>query len=381
MHETLTRLQQIPIYRRLFGLLLFLGLLVGFRHLAIMGVTWVVVARSLSVLGGHLGRLLRRSERFGVLVCLLLFSLVLVGLGFLLFHLGTRYYTELLALRSGRPLTDLLTELQTQTADRLPGFIHLEDLKDKAPALFAPAMVYLRATGRMLLHVLLGVILAVLYVLDRQPVDQLLDDIKPDGVLGALRRYSSFLGEAVVITITLQVVVAIVNTVLTLPVLLLLRLPHLLGFALLLFFSSLIPVVGNLVSGGVLIAAAYVYKGPVAVVVFVVSTFVLHKIEAYVLNPRLASRHVNLPAFVLIVSLILFEHAFGLVGLFLSFPALYVALNIAGDLRKTTPAAPGAAHPAPEVPVPQKPSESTEPQRPGPQRAPKAQQSKGRNKR
>jgi predicted PurR-regulated permease PerM len=59
-----------------------------------------------------------------------------------------------------------------------------------------------------------------------------------------------------------------------------------------------------------------------------VSTFILHKIESYYLNPRLTAKHVQLPGFVIITSLVLFEHAFGLLGLFLSFPCLYVAAKI-----------------------------------------------------
>lgn len=333
MHDTFSRLSRIPIYRRLFALALFLGLIVGFRHLALAGVTLVVLARGLGALGGILGRALRRSERTGVLICLLLLVVGLILLGWLMFHVGTRYYVELMAIRSGRPLTDLMNELQSEALHRMPPWIHFEDLKDKIPELMTPAMTYLRATGRMLLHLLLGIILAIIYLLDRKPVDDMLGELDQETVLGALRRYFGFLGEAVVITITLQFVVAIVNTVFTLPILVVLGLPHLLGFSLLLFLSSLVPVVGNLVSGVVLIVAAYVYKGPIAVGVFVASTFVLHKVEAYVLNPRLAARHVNLPSFVLIVSLVLFEHAFGLVGLFLSFPALYVAMNISADLR------------------------------------------------
>lgn len=362
MHDTLSRLSRIPIYKRLFALALFLGLLVGFRQLALVGVTLVVLSRALGALGGIFGRLLNRSERVGVLVCLLLLGLLLGLLGLGMFHLGTRYYTELMALRSGRPLTDLMSELQNESLQRLPSWIRFDELKDKIPELMTPAMTYLRATGRVLLHLLLGVILAIIYLLDRKPVDDMMRDLDPESIVGALGRYFRFLGEAVVITITLQVVVAIVNTVFTLPILVLLGLPHLLGFTLLLFLSSLVPVVGNLVSGTVLIIAAYVYKGPVAVAVFVVSTFVLHKVEAYVLNPRLAARHVNLPSFVLIVSLVLFEHAFGLVGLFLSFPALYVAMNVAADLRSS---APQQAYTAREA------AEESDTSEPDPQTAPK----------
>ena len=111
--------------------------------------------------------------------------------------------------------------------------------------------------------------------------------------------------------------------------------PHKVAFTVLIFVASLVPVVGNLVSGAVLIVASYVYKGPAAVGIFLATTFILHKIEAYFLNPRLAARHVKLPALMLIISLILFEHMFGIIGLFLSFPALYVGLNVMHDLQRT----------------------------------------------
>ena len=59
----------------------------------------------------------------------------------------------------------------------------------------------------------------------------------------------------------------------------------------------------------------------------------LHKIESYYLTPRLAAQHVKLPALVLVVSLLLFEQVFGFVGLFLSFPTLYVGVRIRNEWR------------------------------------------------
>lgn len=344
-HEALVRLSSIPLYRRLIALCLFLALLIGFRHLALVGVTFVVLSRGLGSLGSWLGTRFRRDERTGVLALLFILAGLLALIAWATFHLGSRYMVQISALRSGRPLTELLAELQGQMMARLPSWLPLDDLKEKAPELVQPVLGYLRATGRGLLQLLLGLILAIIYLLDRAPVDNMVRNIPAESLLGSLRRYFGFLGEAVVLTITLQVVVAVVNTLLTLPILVVLRLPHLLGFTLLIFFSSLVPVVGNLVSGAALIAASYVYKGPWAVIFFVLTTFLLHKIEAYYLNPRLAARHVRLPSFVLIISLILFEHAFGLVGLFLSFPSLYVVLNVLADLRRASAHTPAEAVP------------------------------------
>jgi predicted PurR-regulated permease PerM len=57
-------------------------------------------------------------------------------------------------------------------------------------------------------------------------------------------------------------------------------------------------------------------------------TFVLHKIESYYLTPRLAAQHVKLPGLVLVLSLLVCEETLGFVGLFLSFPILYIATRI-----------------------------------------------------
>jgi predicted PurR-regulated permease PerM len=124
------------------------------------------------------------------------------------------------------------------------------------------------------------------------------------------------------------VIVAVVTTLITLPVLLVMRLPSIPALMAFLFVMALIPVVGSIVSGVVMAAVSYIHSGPVGVVVFFASTFVLHKIESYYLTPRLTAKHIKLPGFAIILSLLLFEHVFGLLGLFISFPALYVAAKI-----------------------------------------------------
>lgn len=337
---TIQHFQKSQVLRRLIALGLFLAALVAFRHLALLGITFVLATRGLGALGGRLSRLspARIPERRGVVIVLLLLVAVIAGLIWAAVAIGVRKWAAFNELHDGQPigpmLSHLLVEMQEDLTRHIPAWVPLDDLKEKVPHLVDPLVTYLRATGRTLLQVLIGLILAVIYLLDRQPVDAMLTGVVPETVPAHLKRYFGYLSEAIVITVTVQVLVALVNTVLTLPVLFFLRLPHLSGFTALIFFSSLVPVVGNLVSGAVLIVASYVYgDGIRGVVLFVTTTFVLHKIEAYYLNPRLAARHVNLPSLVLIVSLILFEHAFGLVGLFLSFPALYVGINIWKDLR------------------------------------------------
>ncbi len=179
----------------------------------------------------------------------------------------------------------------------------------------------------------MGLILAVVFLAEGAKLEAWREAMPEDSTPRILLRYFSYLCDAVSITAQLQVIVALVNTLITLPVLLVMGLPSVPALMAFLFAMGLIPVVGGVVSGAVMGTLAFVHKGPAGVAVFFVSTFVLHKIESYYLSPRLTARHVNLPSFVIITSLILFEHTFGLVGLFLSFPALYVAARIRESWR------------------------------------------------
>jgi predicted PurR-regulated permease PerM len=147
-------------------------------------------------------------------------------------------------------------------------------------------------------------------------------------------RWLGYLADAISVTLQFQVVVAACNAVLTLPVLLLAGIPHAAPLLFMIFLSGMVPVAGNFVAGAVLTLLAYQASGWPGVATFVGLTFLLHKVESYYLNPRLASRHVRLPGFVLIISLILWEDLLGFVGLFVSFPFLYVASRIGAEFRE-----------------------------------------------
>lgn len=328
---TFQRLGGPTLLRRVAAFLTMLGILYAVRHLALLFVSFVLFAAMLDWAGKRLAPLLGDSHRRGVLAVLAVLGAALAVLAYLGYRVGHQYVLSLIA--DGVPLTQRLTALQADLLQRVPSWVDVDDLKEKVPELVAPAIVYARTTGRLMLELLIGLILAVVYLLDRDEVDAMVKSAPVESFAGDLRRYFGHLRDALIITVQLQVLVALVNTVLTMPVLLVLRLPHVVAFTVVIFFSSLIPVVGNLLSGAVLITASYLYKGPLAVVGFLGTTFILHKIEAYYLNPRLTARHVHLPALVLIISLILFEHVFGLVGLFLSFPSLYLGIKISQDFR------------------------------------------------
>ncbi len=311
--------------RRALALAAFGVLLYEFRHLAPMLVFFVAFQRVLGAGARLLAEHARVQRRLGVLglVALLLGAVaaaVAVGVG--------RGIHAVVALRESLPgrlalvrdtwLYQRVRE-HLQETDR-----YLDSAKDYALA----AAHYLTGFGHLLLHATIALILAVIFLLEEDELRGWARGIDAGSFVGTLVRWAGHVTDAVSLTLQIQVVVAACNAALTLPVLLALGLPHAGALALFIFACSLVPVVGNIVSGVVLSLLAWHARGWLGVGVFVALTAVLHKIESYYLNPRLTRRHVRLPAFVLILSLIAWEHLIGVAGLFVSFPFLFVANRI-----------------------------------------------------
>lgn len=253
----------------------------------------------------------------------------------------------LLVLLSAGRFARLIVETRDTLPERIaairehPWYLELKERLPDSDKLAESAEHYGQAVaksaatlGHLVLLGVIGFILALIYFLDEQKIREFRSRMPERTVVGTLTRWLEHLAEAISLTVQLQLIVAVSNTVLTLPILLLLGVPHVPALMVLIFITGLIPVVGNLIAGAVLVVLAYQAKGWLGVGLFVGLTFLLHKIEAYYLNPRLTARHVQLPGFVLVVSLICFEHLFGFVGLFLSFPFLYVAGRIRSEFRE-----------------------------------------------
>lgn len=318
-------------WRRLIGVVLFLGLLWAFRHLAVVFVCSVLIARALGATADFVDRKTPLGPKSSI-AAVLLIALGAIGAGV---YVAVQKLLPLIhkARHEGRDWLEHLAEHPSvqsfQRATGLEGGRVLEKAKEHA----SEAVHYATATAHVAMYLLIGLILGIIYLFERKEIDEWLHGLRPMSVAGTLVRWFGYVGDAITITVRMQAIVALVNAIVTLPVLVVLGLPRIEVLFVLILVSGLLPVVGNAIAGAVLCFVAYTAKGPIGVVVFLVVTFVLHKIESYYLNPRLAAQHVHLPGLVLVVSLLLFEHTFGFVGLFLSFPALYVATRIHNEWK------------------------------------------------
>jgi predicted PurR-regulated permease PerM len=132
---------------------------------------------------------------------------------------------------------------------------HLPDtgkLLERAREYSESALHFVSMLGHLAMHALIAVILAVIFTLEEEELHELFEKVDSASLMGTIMRWLGYVAEAIRITIQLQLVVAAVNTVVTLPVLLLLGIHHIPSLMILIFVSGLIPVVGNFVSGAVL---------------------------------------------------------------------------------------------------------------------------------
>ncbi len=353
--------------RRLLLLSLFLGGLVLFRGLLILLVFFVIFERGFEWLSSLLRQRFRMKRKLALAICILTF-LSLVGGGA---TVGIGRLVRL-ALELKETLPERIAAIQ-----QLPLYEkarehvdNLDKIVEGARHYAAGLLGYVSTAGHIALYALIGFILALVFLLDREVLHDFGRQIDQRSILGTLLRWLSHVADAMFVTVQFQLVVAACNAVLTIPVLLLVGVKHVPSLAVLIFVSGMVPVVGNFVSGAILSVLAYQASGWIGVVLFIVLTFILHKLESFYLNPRLAARHVRLPGFVLIVSLLCWEHVLGFIGLFVSFPFLFVTLRIAhewrredqglppvddtepDDLTGKTPAAAAATTPPTSPPVP-----------------------------
>jgi predicted PurR-regulated permease PerM len=312
------------------GILLgvFFGLLILFRHLLVLLVFFVAFHRVLSAGGRLLTRRTRLSPAAGGV------AIVVVALAALIAgsYLGIDRLLD--RFTSTRDVTERLAAVrQLPFVVKVGHYVDVDALAAAARAHTASALGIAANVGHVVVFAFVGLILAIVYLFEEPDLASFHSRMSRHSLMGTLLRWLGYTAEAVSVTLQFQVIVAAVNAVLTLPVLLLLGIPRAGLFVLMVFVSGMIPVVGNFVAGSVLTLLAYQARGVGGAVTFLILTFVLHKIESYYLNPRLAARHVHLPGFVLIVSLLLWEALIGFVGLFVSFPFLYLAMRIADEFR------------------------------------------------
>lgn len=335
-----------PTARRMLLLVLFGGVLLTFQSLLPMLAAYAVFVRVFLAGAGFLRRRTAWSEQRCVGAVLVGVSVLLAGaiagVWFPLAAAWDWFHEQWRSLDDvERTLVDNPTILEI--VNRFGGIEGLRERFTDEETLTHVGMGAAAAFGSgktILIQGVMAFFLALLYALDRTRVDAMVDAMAEGSVPRTLLRWVGYCGDAFALTVQLQVVVALCNTVLTLPVLYLMQVPNIGAVMVFTFMAGMVPVVGNYASAVVLCGLAWATKGWLGIPVFLGLAVVLGKLESFYLTPRLASQHVQVPAFILTLSLVIFEVQLGFIGLFLSFPFLYVFFKVRDDLRERVPMGP-----------------------------------------
>mgnify|MGYP002422964040 CR=1 FL=1 len=127
-----------------------------------------------------------------------------------------------------------------------------------------------------------------------------------------------------------QILIALVNTILSVITLSILHFPQLVTLGFMIFVLSLIPVAGVIISLVPLCLIAFNIGGLTKVVSVLIMVAVIHCIESYILNPKLKTSKIKIPIFFTFVILIVSEHILGMWGLLIGIPLFMFILDLLG---------------------------------------------------
>ncbi|MFO1077310.1 MAG: AI-2E family transporter [Planctomycetota bacterium] len=118
-----------------------------------------------------------------------------------------------------------------------------------------------------------------------------------------------------------QLIIAIVNTILTAIGIWFLGLPNLLVLATVVFFCSFIPVAGTFLSSTpICLVALQTPSGVTTMLIAIAMICIVHAIETYILNPLIYGQHMRMNPVVVLIVLTVGGKLFGVWGLLLGIP-------------------------------------------------------------
>ena len=185
--------------------------------------------------------------------------------------------------------------------------------------------------GKISLNVFIALMLSMIFMFERKTISKFMSKFeasKVSGLYNYLKMFSKNFLNSFGKVIQTQIIIAMVNTGLSVIALSIMRFPEILGLALMIFVLSLIPVAGVIISLVPLCIIAYQIGGLIKVIYVLIMIALLHVIESYVLNPKLMSAKTKLPVFFTFIILIISQHFMGIWGLLLGIPLFMFVLDL-----------------------------------------------------
>lgn len=180
-------------------------------------------------------------------------------------------------------------------------------------------------------NILVSLILSLIFLLEKNQIMEFTSKFSKSKISNFYAEIEYFCGKFIRSfgkVIEVQILIALINSILSIIALVAIGFPEILGFSIMIFIFGLIPVAGVFVSLIPLSLTAYTIGGITKVIYVIIVIAILHAIEGYILNPKLMSSKTDLPVFYTFLILILSEHFFGIWGLIIGIPIFMFILDL-----------------------------------------------------
>lgn len=196
---------------------------------------------------------------------------------------------------------------------------------------FTFLLKYFTDISKISVQLLMAILLSLFFLLEKPRLLEFTRKFKTSKISSIYieleffaRKFADTFGKV----IEAQLIIALVNCILTTISLWILHFPQLGGLSIMIFLLGLIPVAGVIISLVPLVVIGYSIGGIMTVLYVGIAIAIVHCIETYILNPNLMSSKTNLPVFYTFIVLIFSEHFFGIWGLIIGIPVFVFILDV-----------------------------------------------------
>ncbi|GLX70958.1 AI-2E family transporter [Paenibacillus glycanilyticus] len=325
--ETLKTFFAHSIVKRVVFVVLVIALLYSLRDMLNLLLLLFMVTFVMSRLQGIITKQIRRVIPISpVVVTSVLYVALIFGLVYGLVNYVPKLINEIVDIVNnvqkflGSSQNDQIAQVVADTLDKIEYKTFLNS-----------ALIYAKKIGSWLEIILLVIILSYFFLLERRKIVTFTEKFANSTIGWLYLEFRYFGGKFIASfgkVLEVQLMVAVINTLLTIAGLWILGFPYLFALTIMVFMLSLIPVAGVVVSFIPIGIIGYQIGGTTTVIWVVALVLLIHALETYFLNPRLYAQKTNLPMFYTFFILILSEHYMGIWGLLIGIPIFMFMLDV-----------------------------------------------------
>lgn len=266
-------------------------------------------------------------------------SILYMGLFSFIIFIFIKYIPQL--INQTKSLVSYLSELQftsdSQNLDVVQKYLNSLlskiDIKSYIKSGLNASIQLASDIGKWGINIFISIMLSMFFLLEKRTVIKFMKKFESSKISG-IYKYLVYFGKNFLNSfgkvMQAQILIALINTVLSVVTLYILNFQQLLTLGFMIFVLSLIPVAGVIISLIPLSIIAFNIGGLTKVVYVLIMVAVIHCIESYILNPKLMSSKVKIPIFFTFIVLIVSQHILGMWGLLIGIPLFMFILDLLG---------------------------------------------------